>query len=225
PNSNMRKVIAKRLTESKARVPHFYVSVDCLLDDVLTLRNTLKTQFQVNVSVNDVVIKAAALALRDMPEVNAKFNVASGAVEGSAGVDISVAVATPNGLITPILTQADKRSLVDINSTVKELAGRARLGKLKPEEFQGGSFSISNLGMYGIDMFSAVINPPQACILAVGAGVKKVMPPKAGMDKPYVGNVVTVQLSADRRVVDENTASQFLQLLRTYLSSPNALLL
>lgn len=146
PASNMRKVIAKRLTESKATVPHFYTTIECEIDQLMSLRKGLKKDFDVTVSVNDLVIKSAALALRDVPEVNAKYNPKTGAVIPGSSVDISVAVATPNGLITPILTGADKRGLVDISQTVKDLAGRARDGKLKPEEYQGGSFSISNLG-------------------------------------------------------------------------------
>lgn len=149
PNSNMRKVIAKRLTESKARVPHFYTSIECSLDEVLALRKTLKQNFDVGVSVNDIVIKAASLALRDNPAVNAKWNSVGQTVRAPAkgvDIDVSVAVATPSGLITPILFAADKKGLLKTNDTVKELAGRARVGKLKPEEYQGGSFSISNLG-------------------------------------------------------------------------------
>ena len=148
PASNMRKVIAKRLTESKATVPHFYTTIECEIDQLMALRKSIKKDFDITVSVNDLVIKSAALALRDVPEVNAKFNPKTGAVTPGSSVDISVAVATPNGLITPILTGADKRGLVDISQTVKDLAGRARDGKLKPEEYQGGSFSISNLGMH-----------------------------------------------------------------------------
>lgn len=148
PNSNMRKVIAKRLTESKATVPHFYSSIEVEIDKLMALRSTMKKEYGQNLSVNDLVIKSAALALRDVPEANAKWNKAAGAIDASScrSVDISVAVATPSGLITPILTGADKRGLVDINSTVRDLATRARDGKLKPEEYQGGSFSISNLG-------------------------------------------------------------------------------
>ena len=160
PNSNMRKVIAKRLTESKATVPHFYTSIECEVDKLMTLRKTLKREMNLNISVNDFVIKAAALALRDVPEANSRWNKQKSAVDASTSgqVDISVAVATPNGLITPILTAADKRGLVDINNTVRDLAGRARDGKLKPEEYQGGSFSISNLGtayvLYSINIFT-----------------------------------------------------------------------
>lgn len=148
PNSNMRKVIAKRLTESKATVPHFYISIECEIDALMKLRKDLQKNFEVNVSVNDLVIKSAALALRDIPEANSKWNKQHFDIDSSnsKNVDISVAVATPNGLITPIVTGADKRGLANINSTVKDLATRARDGKLKPEEYQGGSFSISNLG-------------------------------------------------------------------------------
>ena len=225
PNSNMRKVIAKRLTESKATVPHFYTSIECEIDELLAIRTTLKKSLDVNVSVNDLVIKAAAQALRDVQEANSKWNKASNSVTPGSAVDISVAVATPNGLITPIVTGADRRGVSDINGAVKDLAGRAREGKLKPEEYQGGSFSISNLGMFGITSFSAVINPPQACILAVGAGVPRVLPPKKDGDKPRIGTTVTVQLSADRRVVNEAIAAQFLQTFRGYFSSPRSMIL
>lgn len=225
PNSNMRKVIAKRLTESKATVPHFYTSIECEIDELLAMRTTLKKSLDVNVSVNDLVIKAAAQALRDVQQANSKWNKATNSVTPGSAVDISVAVATPNGLITPIVTGADRRGVAEISSCVKDLAGRAREGKLKPEEYQGGSFSISNLGMFGITSFSAVINPPQACILAVGAGVPRVLPPKKEGDEPRVGTTVTVQLSADRRVVNEAIAAQFLQIFRGYFSSPKNVLL
>lgn len=226
PNSNMRKVIAKRLTESKSTVPHFYVTMDCEIDDLLAMRKTLKSAFDSNVSVNDMVIKSAALALRDLPMVGAKWNKAKGVVEASAEVcDIAVAVATPNGLITPIVKAAHELGVGQVNSAVKDLAGRAREGKLKPEEYQGGSFSISNLGMFGISSFSAVINPPQACILAVGAGIPRILPPRAGGSKPRLATVVSVQLSADRRVVDEASAAQYLQLFSEYLANPKQTML
>jgi pyruvate dehydrogenase E2 component (dihydrolipoamide acetyltransferase) len=148
PNSNMRKIIAKRLTESKVTVPHFYSSIECEIDSLMSLRKKLKKDFDTNVSVNDLVIKAAACALRDLPRINSKWSVKEGKVmtEGNTLVAISVAVATPNGLITPIVNNADRLGLAEINAKVKDLATRARDGKLKPEEFQGGSYSISNLG-------------------------------------------------------------------------------
>jgi len=225
PNSNMRKIIAKRLTESKQQVPHLYATVTSEIDALLNFRSGLK-KTGIGVSVNDLVIKAAALALRDVPEANAKWNVKANARDtSSSSIDISVAVATPSGLITPIVTDADKRGLVDITNTVKDLATRAKDNKLKPEEFQGGSFTISNLGMFGISEFSAVINPPQCCILAVGGGVAKVVPPQKGEAEPRVVTTMTVQLSADRRVIDEALAAQYLQAFRVYLSNPTNLLL
>jgi pyruvate dehydrogenase E2 component (dihydrolipoamide acetyltransferase) len=223
PNSNMRKVIARRLTESKATVPHLLSQIECELDDLLSLRKTFAKDLSTNVSVNDMVIKAAALALRDLPDMRRQWK---GDAIGEPGpVDISVAVATPNGLITPIVTGADRRGCSDINATVKDLATRARENKLMPEEYQGGSFSISNLGMFGITSFSAVINPPQAAILAVGAGVPRVKPPLAGSDEPRVATVLNVQLSSDRRVVDEALASQFLKIFASYISNPKTILL
>eukprot|EP00605_Chrysophyceae_sp_TOSAG23-4_P001252 GSChrysophyteH1.ASY1.ANO1.1363.1 assembled CDS len=225
PNSNMRKVIARRLTESKATVPHMYATIECEIDDLLALRKKFSGDLQVNVSVNDLVIKAAALALRDHPDVRRKWDSVLSAVSDPEPCDIAVAVATPNGLITPIVTSADKRGCADINNTVKELAGRAKVGKLLPEEYSGGCFSISNLGMFGINSFSAVINPPQACILAVGSGSSRVFPPRDGEVEPHVATVLSVQLSADRRVVDEALASQFLETFRAYVSNPNKILL
>lgn len=228
PNSNMRKVIAKRLTQSKQTVPHVYATISTEIDALLKYRSVLKKVNNINVSVNDIVIKAAALALRDVPEANAKWDNTRNAIDNTTSsnqIDISVAVATPNGLITPILTAAHTRGLVDINNTVKDLATRAKDGKLKMEEFQGGSFTISNLGMFGITEFSAVINPPQACILAVGGGVSRVVPPSGEATEPRMATTVTVQLSADRRVIDESIAAQFLQVFSRYLSNPALLAL
>jgi pyruvate/2-oxoglutarate dehydrogenase complex dihydrolipoamide acyltransferase (E2) component len=180
-----------------------------------------------------MVIKAAARALRDVPEANCFYDAKADRIRahpnGNA-VDVSVAVATDGGLITPIVKGADGMGLLAINEKVKELAGRARLGKLKPEEFIGGSFTVSNLGMFGIDFFSAVINPPQACILAVGKGERKaVLPPIASYDdvkpgapvpEPTIATVMTVQLSSDARVVDPATAGAFLQAFKAYCENP-----
>lgn len=229
-NNNMRKVIAKRLTESKSTVPHFYASTEIELDNVMKLRKKLAAM-DVKVSVNDLIIRGSALALRDVPEVNATY--INGKVKMSETVDISVAVATPGGLITPIVPHTDQLGLSDISLKVKDLATRARDGKLAPEEYQGGSFCISNLGMFGINEFSAVINPPQAAILAVGGGVKKVVvstlyDENKGIDeqpKPGIRNVMTARLSADRRVVDEPTVGLFLSALRYYLNEPELLML
>lgn len=231
PNNAMRKIIAKRLTESKRDVPHFYTSVEIDLDAVLELRKEWAKKHDVKVSVNDFVLKACAMALRDVPEVNASYSIKTQTVSVTPTIDISVAVATPTGLITPIVTQIDKRGLVDITSKVRDLATRARDGKLKPEEYQGGTFTVSNLGMFGIEEFSAVINPPQAAILAVGGGIRKVVPtpyvdglPLEEQPKPEIKTMMTARLSADRRVVDEPTAALFMQALKIYLGQPKMLM-
>ena len=233
--SQVRKVIASRLTESKAGIPHQYALMDCKIDAVMALRAQLKSA-GITVSVNDMIIKAAARALRDVPEANCFYDAKTDSVKQhpNGNVDISVAVSTEGGLITPIVKNADTLGLPSISEKVKELAGRARLNKLKPEEFIGGSFTVSNLGMFGIDYFSAVINPPQACILAVGKGEKKVvLPPiksfddiKAGAPVPPVSiaTVMTVQLSSDARVVDPAIAGQFLQVFKTYIENPSYLI-
>jgi len=230
PNNNMRKVIARRLTESKRDVPHFYTSMEVELDNVLALRKNLAKNHDIKVSVNDLIIRCSALALRDVPEVNATYKAKSGKVEMQESIDISVAVATPTGLITPIVPNTDHLGLAEITASVRDLAGRAREGKLQPHEYQGGTFCISNLGMFGIDEFSAVINPPQAAILAVGGGTPRVVPTPyvdgaEEQAKPYIRTIMTARLSADRRVVDEATASLFLSAFRHYLTKPELLLL
>ncbi len=222
--STIRKVIAARLTESKARIPHAYATMDCNLDALTALRARLKDA-GVNVSVNDMVIAAAARALRAVPEANAYYDAKRDAIVANGSVDVSVAVATEGGLITPIVKGADALGLAGINAAVKDLAARARAGKLKPEEFQGGSFTISNLGMYGsINEFSAVINPPQACILAVGKGEQRVLVGGSGAGRgsgePYVSTVMTVQLSSDARVVEAHVAGQFLAAFRGFIEDP-----
>jgi pyruvate dehydrogenase E2 component (dihydrolipoamide acetyltransferase) len=231
PNNAMRKIIAKRLTESKRDVPHFYTSAAIELDDVLALRKEWVKKHDVKVSVNDFVLKACAMALRDVPEVNGTYNPAKDEVSIHPTIDISVAVATPTGLITPIVPNTDKRGLTDITNKVRDLATRARDGKLKPEEYQGGTFTVSNLGMFGIQEFSAVINPPQAAILAVGGGIATIVPTPfvdgvalEDQPKPSVKTVMTARLSADRRVVDEPTAALFMQALQVYLSNPKMLM-
>lgn len=232
PNSGMRKVIARRLAESKSTVPHYYASVECRLDEIMKMRKKLKDEFDVKVSVNDIIIKASAMALRDVPEVNGTFDPKTSAVRSYDNIDISIAVATPTGLITPIVPATDSLALTEISAKVRDLATRARDGKLAPEEYQGGTFCISNLGMFGIDEFSAVINPPQAAILAVGGGTRRVVPspydPSKGLDeqeKPVIRTIMTARLSVDRRVVDEATAGLFLACLKEYLDQPKLLML
>lgn len=218
-NNKMRQIIAKRLTESKSTVPHFYTTIEIALDQVLQLRKLWAKELDMKVSVNDFILKASALALRDIPQVNASFDPKLGSVQPNESVDISVAVATPTGLITPIVFGADEIGLQTMTETIQDLAKRARDGKLAPHEYQGGTFSVSNLGMFGIAEFSAVINPPQAAILAVGSGIPTVRP------GPVVETLMTARLSADRRVVDEATAALFGQALREYLEKPESLLL
>jgi pyruvate dehydrogenase E2 component (dihydrolipoamide acetyltransferase) len=234
PNSKMRKIIASRLTESKREVPHFYTSQQVQLDSIMKLRKKLANELDVKVSVNDFVLRCCALALRDVPEVNATIDPSTQQVRLLSGIDISVAVATPTGLITPIVFGADRLGLMEITETVKDLAARARLGKLAPHEYQGGSFSVSNLGMFGVDEFSAVINPPQAAILAVGGGSRRFIPTPYADAKsdlpsftktPAVRTLMTARLSADRRVVDEATASIFLSAFAYYANEPELMLL
>ena len=221
PLNNMRKVIARRLQESKQKVPHFYLSVDCQIDALLKLRKELNTaQEDQKISVNDMVIKAVAMALKDVPEANASYMGDTVRLYDSA--DISVAVAIEGGLITPIVFGAEHRGLTNISATMKDLAGRAREGKLKPEEFQGGSFSISNLGMYGIKQFNAIINPPQACILAVGAGVQQPVV-KDGSLVP--ATVMNCTLSVDHRVVDGAVGAEFMNAFKKRIENPLLLLI
>ncbi|HEU5046904.1 MAG TPA: pyruvate dehydrogenase complex dihydrolipoamide acetyltransferase [Rickettsiales bacterium] len=230
PNNNMRKVIARRLTESKQFVPHFYLTVSVELDKLLEVRKELNTEAEVlagkegkpayKLSVNDLIIKATALALKRIPGANAMWT--DEAIYRFNNVDISVAVATDGGLITPIVRNADQKSAMQISSEMKDLAARARAGKLKPEEFQGGGFSISNLGMYGVKHFAAIINPPQGCILAVGAGEERVVVKKGQM---VVANVMDATLSVDHRVVDGALGAEFLAAFKRYVESPSLLLL
>ncbi|KAL3823397.1 hypothetical protein ACHAXA_008892 [Cyclostephanos tholiformis] len=230
PASNMRKVISKRLTQSKSTVPHFYASIEVPIDNILALRKVLAKDFDAKVSVNDFIIKASAMALRDVPEVNATYDAETSTQRTFESVDVSVAVATPTGLITPIIPSTSGLTLSEIGTRMKDLASRAREGRLKPEEYQGGTFCISNLGMFGISEFSAVINPPQGAILAVGGGERRVVPgnvdPTNGeRGRPVVATVMTARLSADRRVVDEATASLFMGVLKEYLTHPKLMML
>ena len=195
PHSGMRRAIARRLSESKQTVPHFYLTVDCRMDALLRLRAQANQAGAIKLSVNDFIVRAAA-QLRDVPEVNASWQ--DDAIEYHAGADISVAVATEGGLVTPIVRDADDKSLSAIAAEIVELAGRAKVNRLKPEEFTGGSLTVSNLGMYGIKQFAAIINPPQAAILAVGAAERRpVVGPNGELE---AATVMTVTLSADHRV-------------------------
>ena len=222
PNNNIRKVVARRLTEAKQTIPHFYLTIDAEIDALLAARKQINDAAPegVKVSVNDIVIKAAALALKKVPAANASWG--ESAILLYDRVDIAVAVATDNGLITPIIKDADNKGLGQISSEMKDLAGRARQGKLKPEEFQGGTFSISNLGMFGIKAFDAVINPPHGCILAVGAGSQQ---PVVRNGELAVATVMSSTLSVDHRVVDGAVGAEFLAAYKIIIENPASMLL
>ncbi len=221
PHSNMRKTIARRLTEAKQTVPHFYLTIDCEIDELLKVRKELNSRNEkLKISVNDFVIRAAALALDQVPDANASWDEAGILVYEH--VDVSVAVATPNGLITPIVKAAETKGLGMISAEMKDLAGRAREGKLKPEEYQGGTFSVSNLGMFGVKEFGAIINPPQGCILAVGAGQER---PVVRDGALAVATVMSCTLSVDHRVVDGALGAQFLAAFKKFIEYPPSMLL
>ena len=224
-NSTMRKVIASRLQESKQTVPHFYLTIDCQIDELLAMRKKLNTAAPegdsgYKISVNDFVVRAVALALRQVPEANATWT--ETAIRLYNDVDVSVAVATPNGLITPVVRNANEKVLVTISNEVKDLAGRARDGKLMPEEYQGGCFTISNLGMYGVKDFAAIINPPQSCILAVGAGEQRPVVKDGAL---AVATVMTCTLSVDHRSVDGAVGAQFLAAFKRMIEEPLTMML
>jgi pyruvate dehydrogenase E2 component (dihydrolipoamide acetyltransferase) len=222
PHTAVRKVIARRMLESKQTVPHFYLTIEFEIDALLAARaaiNAVAEKQGAKVSVNDMVIKACAKALRDHPECNASWTEDEMIQYGA--VDISVAVATDRGLITPIVRNADMKGLAQISTEMKDLAARAKTGKLKLEEFQGGGFTISNLGMFGIKEFAAIINPPQAMILAVGAGEERVVARKGQM---AIRNMMSCTLAVDHRVVDGAMGARYLQTLRTYIEQPAAML-
>lgn len=217
PNNNIKKVTARRLTEAKQTVPHFYLTVDCVLDNLLAARKEMNeaANGEYKLSVNDFIIKANAMALKSYPAANTSWS--DEGILQYKHADISVAVATPNGLITPIIKKAETKGLRDISDEMKELAGRAREGKLKPEEFQGGTFSISNLGMFGVKDFQAIINPPQSCIMAVGAGEQR---PVVENGEVKIRTVMSVTLSTDHRSVDGAVGAEFLQHFKRYIENP-----
>ncbi len=221
PNGNIRKVVAKRLSESKQTVPHFYLTVECILDNLLAARAELndKANGKFKLSVNDFVIKAAAMALKAYPVANVSWT--DSAIQQFLKSDISVAVSTPTGLITPIIKAAEDKGLQAISNEMKDLAGRAREGKLKPEEFQGGSFSISNLGMFGVKEFAAIINPPQGAILAIGAGEERAVVIKGKIE---IRTVMNCTLSVDHRCVDGAVGAEYLQIFKQYIENPVSML-
>ena len=218
PLSNMRKTIARRLVESKFSAPHFYVTVEIDMGAAVALREQLLKGENVKVSFNDLVLKACARALTRFPMVNASWG--GDKITAHGEVHLGVAVSIPDGLITPVVRNADRKSVFDISREVKDLAGRAREKKLRPEEFMGSTFTISNLGMFDVSEFTAIINPPEAAILAVGS-VAKV--PVVDGDKVTIGHRMKVTLSSDHRVVDGALAAQFLQEVRRLLENPVSL--
>nr|WP_321525514.1 pyruvate dehydrogenase complex dihydrolipoamide acetyltransferase [uncultured Cohaesibacter sp.] len=226
PHDGMRKTIAKRLTEAKQTIPHFYVSVDCKLDDLLALRGQLnasaprkddKPTFKL--SVNDMVIKALALALRDVPDANVSWT-ADNMVKHKH-VDVGVAVSIDGGLITPIIRRAEEKALSTISNEMKDMGKRAKERKLKPEEYQGGTTAVSNMGMMGVKSFSAVVNPPHSTILAVGAGEKR---PIIEGDEIKVATMMTVTLSTDHRTVDGALGAELLKAFKGYIENPMSML-
>ncbi len=221
PHSNTRRVIAQRLGEAKRTIPHFYLTIDCDVDALLAARSQANEMIEgMKLSVNDFVIKAAAIALKKFPAVNAAWT--ENAIRRFRDVDIAVAVAAPNGLITPVLRNADQKSLGRISAEMKELGTRARESRLRPDEYQGGGFTISNLGMYGIREFSAIINPPQACILAVGASEQR---PVVRNGALAVATMMTCTLSVDHRAVDGALGAEFLAAFRKLIEAPITLVL
>ncbi len=230
PHDNMRKTIARRLVEAKSTIPHFYLTLDCDIDALLALRAqlnaaapTVKTEkgevAAYKLSVNDMVIKALALALKAVPDANVSWT--DQAMVKHKHADVGVAVSIPGGLITPIIRQADIKTLSTISNEMKDLAGRARTRKLKPEEYQGGTTAVSNLGMFGVKDFSAVINPPHATILAVGAGEERAVV-KGGEIK--IANVMSVTLSTDHRAVDGALGAELLAAFKRYIENPMGML-
>ncbi len=212
----MRKIVGQRLQESKTFMPHFYVTQEVNAEPMVILREQLKAG-GLKVTFNDLIVRATALTLKQHPEVNSGFNTVNSTLIRYKTIDISIAVSLPEGLITPIVRHADYKNLAEISSEVRSLAKRARDGKLAPEEFQGGSFTISNLGMFGVRDFIAVINPPQAAILAIG-GIQ---------DKPVVkdgqvvaGKTMSFTLSADHRVVDGVDSAKFLATFQNLVENP-----
>ncbi|XP_037710458.1 dihydrolipoyllysine-residue acetyltransferase component of pyruvate dehydrogenase complex, mitochondrial isoform X3 [Drosophila subpulchrella] len=221
PVTNMRAVIAKRLLESKTQLPHYYVTVNCQVDKLLKFRAKVNKKYEkqgARVSVNDFIIKAVAIASLKVPEANSAWM--DTVIRQYDDVDVSVAVSTDKGLITPIVFNADRKGVLEISKDVKALAAKARDNKLQPHEFQGGTISVSNLGMFGVNQFAAVINPPQSCILAIGTTTKQLVADPDSLKGFREVNILTVTLSADHRVVDGAVAARWLQHFRDYLEDP-----
>lgn len=221
-NSSMRKTIAERLVKSKNEAPHFYLSIDCNIEQLLKARSTInsKANDEYKISVNDMIIKAASATLLKVPKANASWENEN--TRYFKNTDISVAVAIDGGLITPIIKNVEFKGLLEISNEMKTLAQKAKEGKLKPEDYIGGSFSISNLGMYGIKEFSAVINPPQGCILAIGVGEQRAI---VTNNQISIATMMTVTLSCDHRVVDGAVGAEYLSKFKEFIENPSLMLL
>ena len=215
PHTGIRKVIAKRLTESKQNIPHFYLSVDVIMDELLLLRSKINKKSKVKITINDFIVKACGMALNKFPMVNAIWH--NDEMRQMVDVDVAVAVDSSQGLVTPVVRNVDKIPLSDLSIMIKNFVVQANEGKLKHQDMQGGGMTISNLGMYGIKNFQAIINPPQSCILAVGAGAKSAV---VSDDKLIIANVMNITLSADHRCLDGGVAAKFLQHLKELLEDP-----
>ncbi|CAO5677924.1 MAG: Dihydrolipoyllysine-residue acetyltransferase component of pyruvate dehydrogenase complex [Holosporales bacterium] len=215
----MRKTVAKRLTESKNTVPHFYLTIDCHMNTLLDLRQKLNEKSEIKISVNDMLIKIVAKCLIDVPKMNVTWHETHLRYYKSA--DISIAVAIDGGLVTPIIFNAHQQSFSDISKTTKALIEKARLGKLQPQEYEGGSFTLSNLGMFGIKNFQAIINPPQGAILAIGSSEQRII---VHENKPHVATIMTATLSVDHRSIDGALGALFLKHFKEYIENPILLL-
>ena len=220
PHTSMRKAIARRLTESKSTIPHFYLNADCAVDELLALRKKINESSQVKISVNDMVVRAVAAAFEDVPDANVVWG--PDAMIKYESVDISIAVSTEGGLLTPVIRGVEKRSLSNIARTITDLAERSRAGKLRQEELNGGSFAVTNLGMFGTSSFSAILNPPQSGILAVGAASPKAVVVDG---KIIIVTIMSVTLSADHRAVDGALAAQWLAAFKIRIENPLTMLI
>ena len=219
PHSSMRRTIARRLSESKATIPHFYLSAECRVERLLALRAEINATARRKISVNDMIIRAVAVALREVPQANVSWT--ESAMRHYRQADVAVAVSTDKGLITPVVRAVEQKTLSQISAEVADLATRAREGKLRPDEYQGGSISVSNLGMFGVSEFSAIINPPQAAILAVGASHQK---PVVEDGELKVGTVMICTMSVDHRAIDGALAGEWLAAFRRAIEAPLSML-
>jgi pyruvate dehydrogenase E2 component (dihydrolipoamide acetyltransferase) len=215
PHAGMRRAIARRLKESKATIPHFYLGADCQMDNLLALRREWNASGERTISLNDLIVKAAACALQEVPDMNVSWT--ENALHRYRHADISVAVATDGGLITPVIRAAETKRVVQISAEIAALAERARRGTLLPEDYQGGSFTVSNLGMYGVSRFSAIINPPQAAILAVGLTEQRPIVEKGAL---AIASMMAVTLSVDHRAADGALAGKWLAAFKRTIEDP-----